>query len=250
MGTHRALTTETASSDRRSRSTAASEPRSHERGLVDPPFRSALVRFAGTLSTISDLPPTIPGMGPLRSAETGHGNPRRRFAEARQVRSLRVLYRRDLCGGEKRGSCIGKTKRGNGSKLMAVADGAGVPLAVYTTSASPHEVTLVHDTLKERFFRQKPLRLIGDRAYDSDGLDQELAEEGIELISPHRFNRIKQPSQDGRPLRRYRRRWKIERLFAWLHNFRRISTRHDYYAQNYLAFVHLGCILILLRGYF
>jgi transposase len=133
---------------------------------------------------------------------------------------------------------------------MAVADGAGLPLAIYATSASPHEVTLVHDTLKERFLRKKLVRLIGDRAYDSDPLDTSLAGQGIELIAPHRFNRTKSASQDGRPLRRYRKRWKIERLFAWLHNFRRISTRHDYKIDNYLGFVHLGCILILLRGYF
>ena len=189
-------------------------------------------------------------MGALRSPAQSLGSSRFGLARTRQVRPLRVLHRRDLCGGEKRGSCIGKTKRGKGTKLMAVADGAGLPLAIYATSASPHEVTLVHDTLKERFLRKKLVRLIGDRAYDSDPLDTSLAGQGIELIAPHRFNRTKSASQDGRPLRRYRKRWKIERLFAWLHNFRRISTRHDYKIDNYLGFVHLGCILILLRGYF
>ena len=57
------------------------------------------------------------------------------------------------------------------------------------------------------------------------------------------------PTQDGRPLRRYRRRWKVERLFAWLQNYRRILTRFEYHPANYLGFVHLGCILILLRCY-
>ena len=74
----------------------------------------------------------------------------------------------------KRGRRGGKNKRGKGTKLMAVADGAGLPLAVHATSASPHEVTLVLDTLKERFLRQRPVRLIGDRAYDSDPLDSTL----------------------------------------------------------------------------
>ena len=50
-------------------------------------------------------------------------------------------------------------------------------------------------------------------------------------------------------MRRYRRRWKVERLNAWLQNFRRIATRFDYYVENYLGFVHLGCIKILLRCY-
>lgn len=133
---------------------------------------------------------------------------------------------------------------------MAVADGAGLPLAVYTESASPHEVRLVRQTLVERFTDEAPERLIGDKAYDSDPLDKELQEQGLELIAPHKSNRKKARTQDGRALRRYKRRWKVERLFAWLQNFRRILVRYEYHAENYLGFVHLGCMLILLRAYF
>jgi transposase len=145
---------------------------------------------------------------------------------------------------------VGKTKRGNGTKLMAVADCSGLPIAVYTESASPHEVTLVRKTLVERFVNDKPERLIGDKAYDCDPLDEELAEVGVELIAPHKANRVRVQTQDGRKLRRYKRRWKVERLFAWLQNFRRILVRYEYHDDNYLGFVHLGCILILLRAYF
>ena len=144
---------------------------------------------------------------------------------------------------------MGKTKRGKGTKLMAVADRAGFPLAVYAASASPHEVTLVAETLAQVFTNQQPERLIGDKAYDSDTLDEELTEAGIEMIAPHKSNRKKAATQDGRPLRRYKRRWKIERLFAWLQNFRRIAMRFDFHDENYLGFVHLGCIRILLRCY-
>lgn len=144
---------------------------------------------------------------------------------------------------------MGKTKRGKGTKLMAVADRSGLPLAVYTTSASPHEVTLVANTLAENFTNEPPRRLIGDKAYDSDPLDESLAEVGIEMIAPHKRNRKKAVTQDGRPLRRYRRRWKIERLFAWLQNFRRLVVRYEYHRENFLGFVHLGCIVILLRCY-
>ena len=144
---------------------------------------------------------------------------------------------------------MGKTKRGKGTKLMAVADSHGLPVAVYAASASPHEVSLVEGALAEVLTAERPRRLIGDKAYDSDPLDEELAAEGIELIAPHRANRKKPRTQDGRKLRRYRRRWKIERLFAWLHNFRRIAMRFDFHDANYLGFVHLGCIRILLRCY-
>ena len=144
---------------------------------------------------------------------------------------------------------MGKTKRGKGTKLMAVADSHGFPVAVYAASASPHEVSLVQGTLTEVLTAERPARLIGDKAYDSDPLDEELAEQGIELIAPHRANRKKPRTQDGRKLRRYKRRWKVERLFAWLHNFRRIAMRFDFHDENYLGFVHLGCIRILLRCY-
>ena len=144
---------------------------------------------------------------------------------------------------------MGKTKRGKGTKLMAVADAAGLPLAIHAESASPHEVTLVGETLLQSFIAERPERLIGDKAYDSDPLDAELLGQGIEMIAPHKSNRKRNRTQDGRPLRRYKRRWKIERLFSWLQKFRRIATRFDFHDENYLGFVHLGCIKILLRCY-
>jgi transposase len=141
---------------------------------------------------------------------------------------------------------VGPTKRGKGTKLMAVADSHGLPVAIDVASASPAEVKLVHATLDARFVEEVPERLIGDKAYDSDPLAKTLAEIEIELIAPHRSNR-KVKSQDGRPLRRYKRRWKIERLFAWLQNFRRLVTRWEYDVRNFLGFVQLACIIILLR---
>jgi len=141
---------------------------------------------------------------------------------------------------------VGPTKRGKGSKLMAIADGHGLPLAVDVASASPAEVRLVISTLEARFVPELPERLIGDKAYDSDPLAAQLAEGGVELIAPNRENRTVK-TQDGRPLRRYKRRWKIERLFAWLQNFRRLVTRWEYDVMNFLGFVQLGCIVILLR---
>jgi hypothetical protein len=52
-----------------------------------------------------------------------------------------------------------------------------------------------------------------------------------------------------RKLRGYRRHWKVERLRAWLQNFRRVATRFDFHVENFLGFAHLGCIKILLRCY-
>jgi len=131
---------------------------------------------------------------------------------------------------------------------MALADGTGRPAGIYVTSARPHEVTLVAQTLQARFVDEAPVRLIGDRAYDSDGLDEQLAGQGITMIAPNRRNRRK--TQDGRALRRYRRRWKVERLFAWLQNYRRLVVRYEVNVDNFVGFVHLGCVLIILRQFF
>jgi len=143
---------------------------------------------------------------------------------------------------------VGKTKRGKGTKIMGLADAQGLPLAIDAGSASPHEVSLVDATLDASFLDELPLRVIGDKAYDSDPLDRRLKQQrGVELIAPHRSNRLKPPTQDGRTLRRYKRRWKIERLFAWLQNFRRLVVRYEYHLPNFLAMAKLGCIVILLR---
>jgi transposase len=143
------------------------------------------------------------------------------------------------------GAGVGKTKRGKGTKIMAVVDGVGLPVAVCVESATPHEVTLVQQTLAELFVDEPIERLIGDNAYDSDRLDRELAHTGVEMIAPHRNRRNR--TQDGRVLRRYRRRWRIERLFAWLQNFRRLTIRWERRLDNFLGMLQLACELILLR---
>ena len=147
----------------------------------------------------------------------------------------------------KRGPKVGKTKRGKGTKLMVIADASGLPIAVYTDSANPHEVRLVQATINEIVTLGRPRRIIGDRAYDSDPLDEALASRGIELIAPHRKNRKKPATQDGRLLRRYKRRWKIERLFAWLNKFKKAITRWERCVERFTALVHLAFSMILLR---
>jgi transposase len=144
------------------------------------------------------------------------------------------------------GLAEGKTKKGKGSKIMAVVEAHGRPLAVTIESATPHEVTLVDQTLEARFVDPLPHRLIGDKAYDSDALDARLAQENMEMIAPHRSSR-KHRTQDGRPLRRQKRRWKVERYFAWLQPFRRVLIRWEVKPANYLGFVQFASLLILLR---
>jgi transposase len=142
---------------------------------------------------------------------------------------------------------VGPSKRGKGTKIIALADDYSLPLVVGIESASPHESQLVEGILGNSFLDTLPSRLIGDKAFDSDRLDRDLAERyGIEMIAPHRSVR-RSPTPDGRSLRPYSKRWRVERLFAWLHHFRRLVTRWEYHVENFFGMVRLGCMQILLR---
>lgn len=91
-----------------------------------------------------------------------------------------------------------------------------------------------------------PKRLIGDKAYDSNHLRAQFLERGIELIAPARKFRVKEV-QDGRALRRYQHRWKVERTLSWLSHYRRLVIRWERKPKMYQAFVHIACALITCR---
>ena len=110
------------------------------------------------------------------------------------------------------------------------------------------EPTLDQMTVPKRS-RHKAERIILDRAYDSDPLRARLAKRGLEMICPHKCNRVKPATQDGRKLRRYKRRWIIERTIAWLGNFRRLVVRYERKIMMYQAFIHVACLLIVARQF-
>ena len=138
---------------------------------------------------------------------------------------------------------------------MVVVDGQGIPLGNHLDSASPSEVTLLEKTIDTISVprrgrgrpRKKPRRIIADKAYDSDPHRRRLRRRGIELICPYRRNNKKRKYHDGRKMRRYKRRWKVERTFAWLGNNRRLLVRWERDIVVYRAFFHIACLLITLR---
>jgi hypothetical protein len=119
----------------------------------------------------------------------------------------------------------GKTRRTKSTELMAVTDSAALPIAMPFESASPqsipqeYEVRLVGRMLKSGFTNQIPRKFICARAYDGNHLDEKLRRPSLELFAPHKINRRKANTQDGRPMRRHQNRWKIERLFAGCKTF-------------------------------
>ena len=219
-----------------------------EWGVVGVANRSTVAGFAQALSAVSNLPSLVSAMAAGWHIDRSITGSDSGFAGSGQGGFAGELYRWLLCRSEKGGSGVGKTKRGKGTKIMAITDRHGLPIGISVASASPHETKLVETTLEQRFTKQVPPLLIGDKAYDSDPLDEKLKKQyGVELVAPHKENRSKPRTQDGRRLRRYKRRWKVERLFAWLQNFRRLATRWEYHLSNFLGMVHLGCAAILLR---
>ena len=100
-----------------------------------------------------------------------------------------------------------------------------------------------------RVTKKRPARLLCDKAADADWLRDSLASRGIEHVTPHRKGRTKPARQDERTLRRYLKRWKIERTISWLQYQRRLLVRHERYAHLFEGFLHLTCMMLCLNGF-
>lgn len=237
------------------RSTVGSQSSGVGRDSLDSAHGRALARPARAVSKSLDLLATVAEVGRGRRMVGHLAHIPRHLGPAWAVGLERSLCRWQFRPSQKGGLGVGKTKRGKGTKWMVVVDGQGVPLGIHLESACPAEVKLLEPTLAKIAVpragrgrpRQKPQRLIADKAYDSDPLRFRLKHRGIELIVPHKRNRKKPPTQDGRPLRRYRKRWKVERTFSWFGNYRRLVVRWERSLTIYLAFFHLTCLLITLN---
>src|SRR6202521_3953151 len=231
------------------RSSVDREPACAGRDFVDSAERGSLAGPAREIPASLDVLAPAARLGGAGRLVEHLAGVSKRVKRTPEIELGRMFFGRLFRPGEKRGCGVGKTKRGKGTKWMVVVDGRGVPLGNYLHSASPAEVKLAETTLAAIRVgrshhagrpRQKPLRVIADKAYDSDPLRKRLRQRGIELICPHKINRVRPATQDGRALRRYRRRWIVERTNAWLGNFRRLVVRYDRSLTIYGAFFHLA----------
>lgn len=136
---------------------------------------------------------------------------------------------------------------------MLVAAG-GVPVHAELHEAQRNEGALVAGVMGRtevppRRPNARPVPLLADRMYDGDNWRDALWRLGYDLVCPHRCNRVRPVRQDGRKLRRHRRRWAIERTFAWLKAERRLCVRHERKPELFLALVQLKCALICLAHF-
>jgi Transposase DDE domain len=203
-------------------------------------------RFTDTLSVTKHLLAATARLGRVGHLPGGVGTPsgKTRWPERHQLGGSDGRW--DVFPGKKRGPDVGKTKKGKGTKIMILIDGEGTPLGADIASASQAEVNLIEPLLNKRTARRRPSRLLYDRAADSDPLRKRLAKRCIELICPHRKNRTRPKTQDGRKLRRYKRRYKVERSISWLFNNRRLLVRYSFLFH---AFVQLACAFTILTKF-
>src|SRR5262249_44309147 len=133
---------------------------------------------------------------------------------------------------------------GNRSRLLAARAAGGIRRSMHSqmlkdalTGGEAHDCPVA-----QLIRRVKPsAHTLGDKAYDSAELRDELDERGTKPVIPNRCNR-KQPFSFSKRL--YKLRWRIESAFNRLKDFRRIATRYDRLARNYLASVCLAVALV------
>lgn len=134
--------------------------------------------------------------------------------------------------GEKN-QAIGISRGGRSTKIHAVVDGKGRPLNFVVTGGQVHDNQVVGEVLNTP---RSPLAVTGDKAYDSEKVREEIKDEGALPVIPSRRTATKKAYC---PKRIYRRRHKIENYFCRVKDWRRIATRFDKLARNFLATNHL-----------
>jgi transposase len=133
---------------------------------------------------------------------------------------------------------IGRSRGGRNTKIHAIADAKGRLLCLLLSGGEAHDCPPAQRLIR----RTKPAKkLLGDRAYDSAELRQWLGERGTKPVIPNKSNR-KQPFHFDK--KSYKQRHRIENAFCRLKDFRRIATRYDRLARNFLASICLVAVIV------
>ena len=149
-----------------------------------------------------------------------------RFTDTQMIDLTHVKAHRLVAGGKgEQKQAVGRSRGGRNTKIHALK---GRLLAILLTGGEAHDCPIA-ERLIRRVKRAK--RMLGDKAYDSAELREELDERGTKPVIPNRCNR-KQPFSFSKRL--YKLRWRIESAFNRLKDFERIATRYDRLARNYL----------------
>ena len=154
-------------------------------------------------------------------------------------------------GGGAPDEALGRSQGGFSTKLHLRAEGGGKPIIAVLTGGERHEQTALEDLLEGGAIRRsgrgrprlRPHRVAGDKGYSSPTARRRLRRRRISPVIPTRRNERSQPTFDRDA---YRERNKVERLINRLKQFRRVATRYEKRATNYLAMVTLAMIMLWL----
>src|ERR1700757_3756274 len=232
----------TSLANRRARRRAAGGPPHHQRHYTRAEKRLPLVRLSRSLWTSYDDLQSLRSVGAARHmGKPIPGVRRQRSIDGHADDRLHSRQSASLGGGRKRGEqkqAVGRSRGGRNTKIHALADAKGRLIAILLTGGEAHDCPVAERLIR----RVKPSkRMLGDKAYDSAELREDLHERGTKPVIPNRCNR-EQPFSFSKRI--YKLRWRIESAFNRLKDFRRIATRYDRLARNYLASVCLAAALV------
>ena len=146
---------------------------------------------------------------------------------------------------------LGRSQGGFSTKIHLRCDGNGLPITFVLTAGERHE-TVVFEQLMEQGAvkrsgvgrpRLRPIRVSGDKGYSSGKIRRYLRRRGIRITIPRKDNERRRGKFDKTL---YRERNRVERCFNRLKQFRRIATRYEKKAENYLAMLTLASIMLWL----
>ena len=135
---------------------------------------------------------------------------------------------------------LGRSRGGFSTKIHLATDESGTALRFILTAGQRNDITQAENLMAGLDFEA----FLADKAYDSDKLLEPLIEKGVKIVVPSRANRTIQREIDEEL---YKERNQIERLIGKLKHYRRVFSRYDKLAKNYLSFVHFAGALIKLR---
>ena len=135
---------------------------------------------------------------------------------------------------------MGRSRGGFGTKAHIAVNGLGLPTHVVLSPGQDADVTHAEAVLAEA----RPRVVIADKGYDSQALVRAILRRGAEAVIPSRSN-----SRNPRVIDadRYKDRNLVERFWSKAKQYRRVATRYEKTARNFLSFIHVASIMILLQ---
>jgi transposase len=133
---------------------------------------------------------------------------------------------------------LGRSRGGFSTKIHVLVNGMGLPVEIQITPGQQADITQAANLLEG----YQPEAVLADKGYDSDALVNAIEAKGAAAVIPPKANRLEQREYDADL---YKERNQVERFINRLKQFRRVATRYEKTARNFLAFIQLASIMIL-----